>query len=127
MVRELDQERSVNTIYSEIDVTYKTALRMAHLIRDCLYLQRDIWRTSLTDEVEADDIHVKGGQQGREVESRQSRERDLSQCGRGTYDSDRPLVVLWVAREGPELVLELQSDAGTVGLPAYRTRNACRH
>ena len=81
-------------------------------IRECIYLQRDSWRTSLSDDVEGDDVHVKGGQQGREVESREPRERGLSQRGRGTYDGDRPLVVLWVARDGPELILELQSDAG---------------
>lgn len=112
MMRELDKGRPVLSIAEEIGVTYKTALEMAKVIRQALYKHRDQWGQILCGEVEGDDIHVKGGQQGREVEQREPRQRGLKQRGRGTYEGDRPLVCAWVARDGPQTVLEMRRDAG---------------
>jgi transposase-like protein len=112
LMRELDKKRSVNSIAKEIEVTYKTALGMAKTVREQLYQQRHQWEQLLSGEVEDDDVHLKGGQQGREVRGREPRERGLKERGRGTYAGDRPLVCLWGARDGPGTVLELRRDAG---------------
>lgn len=93
MMRELDKGRPVSPIAEEIDVTYKTALEMAKVIRQALHEHRDQWGQVLCGEVEGDDIHVKGGQQGRKVKQREPRQRGLKQRGRGTYEGDRPLFV----------------------------------
>jgi transposase-like protein len=63
LMRELDKGRPVAPITKEIEVTYKTALRMAGVVRRLLYLHRI--REPLEGEVERDDIHLKGSQQGR--------------------------------------------------------------
>lgn len=65
LMRELDKGRPVAPIAEEIEVTSKTALRMAGVVRRLLYLHR-FWEP-LEGEVEGDDIHVKGGPAGTEV------------------------------------------------------------
>lgn len=90
------------------------------MIREAIYERRSEWLGPLTGEVEADDVHLKGGQQGRELASgefepeggtsdsdeesaardREARERVLSERGRGSCEGDRPPAVLWVEREG---------------------------
>jgi transposase-like protein len=115
-MRELDKGRSVRQIGQEIDVTYKTALRMAKVVRESLYKHRDQWRHFLSGEVEGDDVHLKGGQQGRQVASREPRERGLKQRGRGTYAGDRPLICTWVERDGPGTILEMRRNAGKQAL-----------
>ena len=42
--------------------------------------------------------------------ARAPRSRGLTERGRGTWDGDRPPAVLWVERDGPGRVLELQPD-----------------
>jgi len=123
LLRELDKGRPVSQIQPEIGVTYKTALRMARIVREALYEHRDQWRAVLQGEVEADDIHVKGGQQGRQVTHREPRERGLKERGRGTYEGDRPLLCAWVARDGPGTILELRRDAGQHALFASAWRH----
>ena len=72
----------------------------------------------------SDDIHVKGGQQGREVSAgpgngRMARTRGLSRRGRGTYATDKPLVVSWIERGGSGARLfELRRSAGKKSLLA---------
>ena len=110
MMRELDKGRPVSQIGTEIEVSYKTALRMAHLIRQGLYRHRSN-QPPLSGEVEGDDIHLKGGQQGYKCEHRPARKRALKQRGRGTYRGDRPLICLWVQRHSPKMVIEMVADA----------------
>jgi transposase-like protein len=116
LMRELDKGRPVLPIAEEIGVTYKTALRMTKVVRRELYKHRDQWQPMLGDEVEGDDVHLKGGQQGREVTQREPRQRGLKERGRGTYEGDRPLVCAWVARDGPHTILEMRRDAGKQAL-----------
>jgi transposase-like protein len=110
LMRELDKGRAVTQIAPEIEVTYKTALRMAHLVREGLYHQAEA--PFLAGEVEGDDIHLKAGQQGRPCQHRVARQRGLKQRGRGTYQGDRPLICLWTQRGSPQLVIEMVKDAG---------------
>jgi len=119
--REMDKGRASGPIGEEIGVTRKTARRMARACRQALHAQREVhgqregWLPKLAGEIEADDVHVKGGQQGRELGgqegSRMARTRDLSERGRGTYAGDRPLVVSWVERGGDGRVFELRRSA----------------
>ena len=124
--REVDKGRAAGPIGEEIGVTRKTARRMAKTIRQALHAQREVhaqregWLPELSGEVEADDVHVKGGQQGRDVSEqeggRTARTRGLSERGRGTYAGDRPLVVSWVERDGRGRVFELRRNAGKKSL-----------
>jgi transposase-like protein len=118
--REMDKGRAAEPIGEEIDVTKKTARRMAKTMRQALHAQREEWLSKLSGEVEADDVHVKGGQQGRDVSEqeggRAARMRGLSERGRGTYAGDRPLVVSWVERGGKGRVFELRRSAGKKSL-----------
>ncbi len=123
LMRELDKGRPVLPIADEIDVTYKTAHRMAQIVRRSLYLRQLRTRQPLQGEVEGDDIHLKGGQQGRRVTHRAPRRRGLRQRGRGTYAGDRPLVILWAARHGPQRVLEMRREASKRSV----LRSALRH
>lgn len=121
LMRELDKARPVSQIAPEIEVTYKTALRMAHLVREGLYENRS--EPSLSGEVEGDDIHLKGGQQGYQCHHRPARQRGLKQRGRGTYQGDRPLICLWTQRDSPALVIEMLPDASKHSL----FRSASKH
>jgi transposase-like protein len=123
----MDKECSINDIAGELDLTYKTVLGMSHQIREAIYQQREEWREALTGEVEADDVHIKGGQQGRKVNGapdasereggRVARTRGLSRRGRDTYKTDRPLVVSWVERgERGGRIFEPRRSAGKKSL-----------
>lgn len=123
--RELDKGRAAEPIGAEpigeeIGVIKKTARRMAKTIRQALHAQREGWLPELSGEVEADDVHVKGGQQGRDVSEqeggRAARTRGLSERGRGTYAGDLPPVVSWVERGGKGRVFELRRSAGKKSL-----------
>jgi transposase-like protein len=120
VIREMDKDRSIHSISQDLSHTYKTVRRLATVIREAIYERRSEWLGPLTGEVEADDVHLKGGQQGRELASgesesegstsdgskestaggREARERGLSERGRGSWEGDRPPAVLWVEREG---------------------------
>lgn len=111
LMRELDKGQPLTVIAAEIEVSYKTALRMAKIVRQELYAHRP-HRPSLSGEVEGDDIHVKGGQQGYPCKHRPARTRALKQRGRGTYRGDRPLICVWVERDTPKMAIEMVPDAG---------------
>ena len=121
LIREMDKKRSINDIAKDLDLTYKTVLGMSRKVKEAIYDRREEWLDPLTGEVEADDVHVKGGQQGREVseeeDGRAARTRGFSERGRGSYEGDRPLVVSWVERgeKGPR-VFELRRTAGKKSL-----------
>ncbi len=120
VIREMDKDRSINSISQDLPHTYKTVRRLAEVIREAIYERREKRLGPLTGEVEADDVHLKEGQQGRELASgesesgggtsggdetsvaqdREARERSLSERGRGSWEGDRPPAVLWVEREG---------------------------
>jgi hypothetical protein len=120
VIREMDKDRSIHSISEDLPHTYKTVRRLAEVIREAIYERRSEWLRPLTGELEADDVHLKGGQQGRELASgesepeespsdgneesatggREARERGLSERGRGSWEGDRPPAVLWVEREG---------------------------
>lgn len=121
LMRELDKARPVSQIAPEIEVTYKTALRMANLMREGLYEHRH--EPPLSGEIEGDDIHLKGGQQGYQCQQRLARQRGLKQRGRGTYQGDRPLICLWTQRHSPALVIEMLPDASKRSL----FRSAAKH
>ena len=146
VLREMDKGRSINSITEDLSHTYKTVHRMVTTIREAIYQRREEWREVLTGEVEADDVHLALGQQGRTLRSqeanedssqdhesqgdssasdgtREPRARGLSERGRGSWASDRPPAVLWVERNGPGRVLELQSDVTQRTL----ARSAVRH
>lgn len=114
LMRELDKGRPVTQIAPEIEVTYKTALRMAHIVRESLYRQDE--PPTLSAEVEGDDIHLKTGQQGRRCEHREARQRGMKQRGRGTYAGDRPLICVWTQRDSSKMVIEMVKDAGKQSL-----------
>lgn len=83
---------------------------MIHQIRRSQYRHR--LRGCLSGEVEADDIHIKTGPQGLKCDRRAPRKRGTKARGRGRYETDRPLVVVWVARDGPGMAIEMRRDAG---------------
>lgn len=60
-MRELDKGQPLTVIAAEIEVSYRTALRMAQVVRQELYAHRSAL-PRLSGEVEGDDIHVKSGQ-----------------------------------------------------------------
>lgn len=149
VLREMDKGRSINSISKDLPHTYKTVHRVATTMREAIYQRREEWREILTGEVEADDVHLTLGQQGRILRSeeateqeasgsskdksgkanpaqhasREPRERGLSERGRGSWDGDRPPAVLWVERGGSGRVLELQPDVTKQTL----LRSAIRH
>lgn len=148
VLREMDKGRSINSISKDLPHTYKTVHRLATTMREAIYQRREEWREVLTGEVEADDVHLTLGQQGRilrsekdgedadggsddanrsvEAEqrgSREPRERGLSERGRGSWGGDRPPAVLWVERDGLGRRLELQPDVTQRSL----VRSAVRH
>jgi transposase-like protein len=121
LMRELDKGQPVTRIAADMEVTYKTALQMAHTVREVLYEQDK--PPFLSGEVEGDDIHLKAGQQGHPCEHREARQRGLKQRGRGTYAGDRPLICLWTQRGSPKMVIEMVKDASQRSL----VRSALRH
>jgi transposase-like protein len=149
VLREMDKDRSINDIAKDLLHTYKTVHGMAQTMRKVIYQRREEWIEPLTGEVEADDVHLTLGQQGRtlraeEEESRAEgsgegrseedaepesegfrtpRARGLSERGRGSWEGDRPPAVLWVERDGSGRVIELQPDVTQRTL----VRSALRH
>jgi transposase-like protein len=153
VLREMDKGRSINSISKDLPHTYKTVHRVATTMREAIYQRREEWREVLTGEVEADDVHLTLGQQGRMLRSeetseeegsaeasggredpsakakpekhasREPRERGLSERGRGSWAGDRPPAVLWVERDGSGRRLELQPDVTQRTL----VRSAVRH
>jgi len=144
VLREMDKGRSINSIAKDLPHTYKTVHRVATTMREAIYQRREEWHEVLTGEVEADDVHLTLGQQGRTLRPdepdtdepnqskapdpelkgpREPRERGLSERGRGSWSGGRPPAVLWVERGGSGRVLELQPDV------TKRTlfRSAIRH
>lgn len=65
----MDKDRSINSIVKDLTHTYKTVHRLSEVIREAIYERREEWLGALTGEVEADGVHLKGGQQGRELAS----------------------------------------------------------
>ena len=61
LIREMDKKRLINDIAKDLGLTYKTVLGMSHKVKEAIYDQREEWLDALTGEVEADDVHVKGG------------------------------------------------------------------
>jgi hypothetical protein len=57
----MDKKRLINDIAKDLGLTYKTVLDMSHKVKEAIYDQREEWLDALTGEVEADDVHVKGG------------------------------------------------------------------
>jgi transposase-like protein len=152
VLREMDKDRSINSIAKDLPHTYKTVHRVATTMREAIYQRREEWREVLTGEVEADDVHLTLGQQGRTLgsedspeeassgsnkaeqsveaesdseqrSSREPRERGLSERGRGSWSGDQPPAVLWVERNGSGRWLELQPDVTQRTL----VRSAVRH
>lgn len=148
VLREMDKERSINSIAKDLSHTYKTVHRVATTMREAIYQRREEWHEVLTGKVEADDVHLTLGQQGRTLRSdetrsdetnhetnqsegsepelkgsREPRERGLSERGRGSWSGDRPPAVLWVERGGSGRVLELQPDVRKRTLVRSALRN----
>ena len=148
VLREMDKGRSINSIAEDLPHTYKTACRMATTIRETIYQPstkgvRSGARFS-PERSRPLGVHLTLGQQGRRLRSeegdssegnesqgdssaskgpREPRARGLSERGRGSWASDRPPAVLWVKRNGPGRVLELQADVTQQTL----ARSAAKH
>jgi len=65
VLREMDKGRSINDIAKDLPHTYKTVHGMAQAMREAIYRRREEWLQPLAGEVEADDVHLTLGQQGR--------------------------------------------------------------
>ena len=72
VLREMDKGRSINSISKDLPHTYKTVHRVATTMREAIYQRREEWREVLTREVEADDVHLTLGQQGRTLRPEES-------------------------------------------------------
>ena len=77
----------------ETDVTYKTIHRRIERFAKAL----DAPSLDLVGPVNIDEVYVTAGTKGRERD-RPSRSRGLSTRGRGTYERDKPPVVILVDR-----------------------------
>jgi len=75
VLREMDKGRSINSISKDLPHTYKTVHRVATTMREAIYQRREEWREVLTGEVEADDVHLTLGQQGRTLSPKDSDEK----------------------------------------------------
>ncbi|MCS4142427.1 hypothetical protein GGQ15_002825 [Salinibacter ruber] len=64
--------RWFNDIAKDLPHTYKTVHGMARTVREAIYQRRGEWREVLTGEVEADDVHLTLGQQGRTLGSEEA-------------------------------------------------------
>lgn len=63
----MDKDRSIRSISQDLLHTHKTVRRLATVIREAIYERRADWLGPFPDGCrdEADDVHLKGGQQGR--------------------------------------------------------------
>jgi len=76
VIREMDKDRSINSTAKDLPQTYETIHRLSEVIREAIYERREEWLGPLTREVEADEVHLKGRQQERELASVESRAED---------------------------------------------------
>lgn len=69
VLRETDKGRAINSIAKDLPHTYKTVhgmtITMRDTMREAIYKRREEWLQPLAGEVEADDVHLTLGQQGR--------------------------------------------------------------
>jgi transposase-like protein len=79
VLREMDKGRSINSISKDLPHTYKTVHRVATTMREAIYQRREEWREVLTGEVEADDVHLTLGQQGRILRSEEATEQEATE------------------------------------------------
>jgi transposase-like protein len=118
---EVDKGQPATDIAESIPFSYQATLNMVHAIQESIYQGSVVEK--LNGEVEVDDIHLKTGQQGLECQGREPRERGLKARGRGRYETDRPLLVVWVERDNSRLALELCRDAGARTLTTKTLKN----
>jgi transposase-like protein len=109
--REMDKGLPTTKIAEAIPFSYPATLNMVHRIRRSQDHHRI--RERLSGEVEIDDIHIKTGRQGLKCDHRPPRKRGMKARGRGRYETDRPLVAVWVTRGGPGMAIEMCRDAGS--------------
>jgi transposase-like protein len=91
VLREMDKDRSINSIAKDLPHTYKTVHRVATTIREAIYQRREEWREVLTGEVEADDVHLTLGQQGRTLGPEDSPEEasSLEEASSGSDEAEQ--------------------------------------
>jgi len=53
VIREMDKDRSINSIAKDLPHTYKTVHRLSGVIREAIYERQEEWFGPLTGEVEA--------------------------------------------------------------------------
>lgn len=89
VLREMDKGRSINSISKDLPHTYKTVHRLATTMREAIYQRREEWRGVLTGEVEADDVHLTLGQQGRTLSPEDSDEKIGEESGSGSSEANQ--------------------------------------
>jgi len=89
VLREMDKGRSINSISKDLPHTYKTVHRVATTMREAIYQRREEWHEVLTGEVEADDVHLILGQQGRTLRSKNASEKTSEKSGSGSCEANR--------------------------------------
>jgi transposase-like protein len=89
VLREMDKGRSINSISKDLPHTYKTVHRVATTMREAIHQRREEWREVLTGEVEADDVHLTLGQQGRTLRPSDSPEKTSEEAGSGSSEDNQ--------------------------------------
>lgn len=120
-MREMDKGLPITEIAEGLPYSYPATLHMVHALRERQY--QGSLSQRLSGEVEGDDIHIKTGRQGKDVDHREPRSRGLKTRGRGRYDTDRPPVVLWVERDSPHMAISMCRDVSARTL----IKNALTH
>jgi transposase-like protein len=108
VLREMDKDRSINSIAKDLPHTYKTVHRVATTMREAIYQRREEWREVLTGEVEADDVHLTLGQQGRTLAPEDSPEEDSPEEDSPEEDSPEEASS---GSDGAEQSVEAESDS----------------
>jgi len=92
VLREMDKDRSINDIAKDLPHTYKTVHGMAQAMREAIYRRRGEWLQPLAGEVEADDVHLTLGQQGRTLRAAEeesgAEESEAEKSGEGSSEED---------------------------------------
>ncbi len=101
---------STKSLSEVLGVSYKTALRMAHLVQDCVNGKCSGIR--LSGEVEFDELYLSCGAKGLRDLDRPPRRRGLKLRGRGTLDDDKPPILGACDRLG-HLRLKVADHANT--------------
>jgi hypothetical protein len=83
VLREMDKDRSINSIAEDLSHTYKMVHRVATTMREAIYQRRGEWREVLTREVEANDLHLTLGQQGWTLSSEEATEEAAEEATEG--------------------------------------------